>query len=137
MFDDDGGDSSSSSTTTTECSFIESIRKGTYNEKGEIYVDSSIYYGEKVNIEVTARQQAGLIISIFICVGLGIYSCYLHHSITNLLIKSLSHSHLLPPSRHRARGRRGGSNGRSSSGRRGTANRDEDDDWDRAVGVQA
>jgi hypothetical protein len=136
--DDDGGDSSSSSSssTTTECSFIESVRKGTYNEKGEIYVDSSIY-GEKVSMEVTAPQQAGLIISIFLCVGLGVYSCYLHHSITNLLIKSLSHSHLLPPSRHRTRGKRSGSSGRSSSGRRGTNHRDEDDDWDQSVGVPA
>lgn len=140
MFDDDGADgsSSSSSATTTECSFIESVRKGTYNSKGEIYVDSSIY-GEKVNMEVTAPQQAGLIISIFLCVGLGVYSCYLHHSITNLLIKSLSHSHLLPPSRHRTRGKRSGSSsGRSSSGRRGTANNhDDDDDWDHSVGVPA
>jgi hypothetical protein len=115
--------------TSTECSFIESVLTGTYNEKGEIYVDSSLY-GEHVKTEVTNAQQAGIAVAIILCVGLGIYSCYLHHSITNLLIKSLSHSHLLPPSRHRNRGQtRSGSNGRAEPIAKA------EDDWDRTVGA--
>mmetsp|Transcript_37880 Transcript_37880/g.43262 ORF Transcript_37880/g.43262 Transcript_37880/m.43262 type:complete len:536 (-) Transcript_37880:205-1812(-) len=114
------------------CSFIESLQSGTYNSNGEIYFDTSLY-GEKVKEEASAPQMAGLVISVVLCVGLGLYSCYLHHSITNLLIKSLSHSHLLPPSRHRNRSK---SRGRSSSGsRKGTSDKDEED-WDHSVGNQ-
>jgi len=111
------------------CSFIESLQSGTYNSKGEIYVDTSMY-GGMVNEEISSPQMAGLVVSVFLCVGLGLYSCYLHHSITNLLIKSLSHSHLLPPSRHRNRSRSRSSN-RGGSNRKGTV--DKDDDWDHSV----
>mmetsp|Transcript_3456 Transcript_3456/g.5259 ORF Transcript_3456/g.5259 Transcript_3456/m.5259 type:complete len:491 (+) Transcript_3456:34-1506(+) len=114
IFDDDDD-------TSVSCSFIDSLQSGTYNSKGEIYMDSNS--GDYVQQEITPGQMAGLAISILICVGLGIYSCYLHHSITNLLIKSLSHSHLLPPSRHRHRKSRVG------RGRKG-----DDDDWDHTVG---
>ena len=106
MYQFDQSYDTSSNKATQECSFIESVRVGTYNQKGEIYVDSALY-GDRTKMEVTSAQQAGLAISILLCVILGVYSCYLHHSITNLLIKSLSHSHLLPPSRHRNRNRAG------------------------------
>lgn len=124
MYQFDSSYDTSSSKATQECSFIESVRLGTYNQKGEIYVDSSLY-GENYKMEVTPAQQAGLAVSVLVCVLLGVYSCYLHHSITNLLIKSLSHSHLLPPSRHRSRNR---------SGRKQDLAATEDDgDWDHSV----
>jgi hypothetical protein len=126
MYQFDGNYDSSSSKATQECSFIESVRLGTYNQKGEIYVDSSLY-GENYKMEVTSAQQAGLAVSVLVCVILGVYSCYLHHSITNLLIKSLSHSHLLPPSRHRNRNR---------SGRKqevAVPAPEDDGDWDQSV----
>lgn len=129
VFDDEdnnNNDGSSSSSTSIECSFIESVRYGTYNEKGEIYIDAT-RYGQKTQSEVTSAQTAGLCVSILLCVGLGIYSCYLHHSITNLLIKSLSHSHLLPPSRHRSRKQQ--SSGSTTKNKRVTPS-----DWDDTVG---
>uniref|UniRef100_A0A7S1VDP4 Uncharacterized protein n=1 Tax=Grammatophora oceanica TaxID=210454 RepID=A0A7S1VDP4_9STRA len=130
LFGDDG-----SSDHKTECSFIESVRFGTYNDKGEIYMDGS-QYGESVKPEVTVGQKWGLAVSILLCVALAVYSCYLHHSITNLLIKSLSHSHLLPPSRHRAArsrsksSRKGGGNGNSVRTKTSKV-----DDWDHSVGA--
>lgn len=110
------------SSDSTECSFIESLRFGTYNEKGEIYVNNAEY----TEREVTDSQKIGLIAVSAFCVILGIYSCYLHHAITNLLIQSLSQSQLLPPSRHRAP--RGGS--RRSS-------KKSPDDWDHSVSTYA
>jgi hypothetical protein len=113
---------------STECSFIESVRFGTYNEKGDIYASNS-EFGEGVKSEVTNGQMTGLSIGVLLCCSLALYACYLHHSITNLLIKSLSHSHLLPPSRHRTRSmnKRRGSSG-STRGRRVT--HDPEEDWD-------
>jgi hypothetical protein len=126
MYQFDANYDASSSKASQECSFIESVRVGTYNQKGEIYVDSSLY-GENYKMEVTTAQQAGLAVSILVCVVLGVYSCFLHHSITNLLIKSLSHSHLLPPSRHRSRNR-------SRTGRKQDVPRtDDDSDWDHSA----
>jgi hypothetical protein len=137
MYQFDPNYDTSSNRATQECAFIESVRIGTYNQKGEIYVESSSYggNGEKggVKMEVTPAQQAGLSISILLCVVLGVYSCYLHHSITNLLIKSLSHSHLLPPSRHRSRRKQqnhSSASATSPANTRGGA----DDDWDHSVG---
>lgn len=113
---------------STECSFIESIRSGTYNSQGEVYVSSS-ELGFGASNEVTDAQKAGLVMSIVLCCTLAMYACYLHHSITNLLIKSLSHSHLLPPSRHRNRSRkRSGSS--SSRGRRAQVAVNSEEDWD-------
>jgi len=113
---------------STECSFIESIRSGTYNSQGEVYVSSS-ELGFGASNEVTDAQKAGLVISIVLCCALAMYACYLHHSITNLLIKSLSHSHLLPPSRHRNRSRRR-SGSSSSRGRRAQVAVNSEEDWD-------
>ena len=98
----------------TECSFIESINFGTYDVNGAVSTTDSDY-GNNIHSVVTPLQKAFLVISIFACFLLGVYSCYLHHSITNLLIKSLSHSTLLPPVKRRSRNSnsRGGSRGRS------------------------
>lgn len=125
LFDD------SSSDHRTECSFIESVRFGTYNDKGEIYVSKS-EFGDNVKSEVTQGQQGGLAIGILICCSLALYACYLHHSITNLLIKSLSHSHLLPPSRHRHRSK--GKRSSSSNSSRGRQISRTDEDWDQNTG---
>jgi len=82
----------------TDCSFIESVRFGTYDADGQIYFNN--IFGAN-NREVTDTQKWLLAISLAICTLLAVYSCYLHHAITNLLIKSLSHTDLLPPSRFR------------------------------------
>lgn len=76
-------------------------------------------YGYNIDPQVTPFQKAFLAISIIACFALGVYSCYLHHSITNLLIKSLSHSTLLPPVKRRSRNSnsRAGSRAGSSRGR--------------------
>lgn len=104
---------------TTECSFIESVRFGTYDTSGQFATDSM----SKVKQTVTRGQLIALGVSVVVCVILAIYACYLHHAMTNLLIYSLSHSHLLPPSRHRSR---------QSRGR--TRQRDYEDDWDQMGG---
>ena len=132
LFDDYSGSDS------LECSFIESVRFGTYNEKGEIYIDSA-QFGDSVKTEVTGAQKFGIVTSLAIVVVLAVYSCYLHHSITNLLIKSLSHSHLLPPSRHRSRSKGGSVRRRGGSGGsvRGRVRGDDGGDWDRTAGAPA
>lgn len=94
---------------STQCSFIESIRFGTYDADGQLYNEGT--FG--VNRQVTEAQKYLVAVSLVICALLAVYSCYLHHAITNLLIKSLSHTDLLPPTRHRRR------SGGSSSRRRG------------------
>lgn len=85
---------------STECSYIESLRYGTYDSKGKL---SSANGMIDWDTKVSKAQLLGLIFtSLFVVVFL-IYACYLHHSMTNLLIKSLSHRELLPPSRHAKR----------------------------------
>mmetsp|Transcript_34777 Transcript_34777/g.37644 ORF Transcript_34777/g.37644 Transcript_34777/m.37644 type:complete len:560 (-) Transcript_34777:14-1693(-) len=91
----------------TDCSFIESIRSGTYDVDGQLYVNT--VFGVSTR-KITDTQKWLLVVSVAICFLLATYSCYLHHAITNLLIKSLSHTDLLPPSRFHRR--------RSSSGNR-------------------
>ena len=128
LFGDEGTDS-------TECSFVESIRYGTYDESGKLYLEGSMFGG--ASREASEGQKFGLAITIAMCSFLAIYSCYLHHSITNLLIKSLSHSDLLPPSRHKA-SVRGRSSSRAKSKRGGRTQKrvHEEDDWD-MVGTPA
>jgi len=129
------------SSDSTECSFIESIRFGTYDSNGEIAVKAS----DDAEEVVTDLQKLGLVGSAFICAVFVVYACYLHHSMTNLLIKSLSHRELLPPSRHsrrrspnhapKGRGRRSRSKG-SKSSRRGDDD-DDDDEWDRSKSLRS
>jgi len=118
---------------STECSFIESIRFGTYDSNGEI----TLYPAQDSPEMVTDFQKIGLVGSAIICGLLVMYSCFLHHSMTNLLIKSLSHRELLPPSRHGKRRtplavstskRLPRTKGSSRSGRSRVG--DEEDDWD-------
>ena len=101
-----------SSADTEQCSFMESVRFGTYDADGQIYVASTITRSSR---KVTTSQKWLLVLSMTICGILAIYSCYLHHAITNLLIKSLSHTDLLPPSKkYRSRSR----SNRRKTGRR-------------------
>lgn len=106
-----------------ECNYIDSLRSGTYDSEGKLY--SEEVAGE-FNRKVTETQKWLLGVVMAVCGLLAVYSCYLHHAITNLLIKSLSHTDLLPPSRHRRRSS-------SASRRRGRRSRkpvDEDEDDD-------
>jgi hypothetical protein len=114
LFDGDVMDDSA------ECSFIEALRFGTYNEKGEIYTT-----GDASNVvrEVTPGQKVGMIVLAVVCLGLGVYSCYLHHAITNMLINTLSETQLMPPSKHRTPKRR-------------NRTKQEEGDWDMTVGGQ-
>lgn len=118
---------------SSECSFIESIRFGVYDKYGAFAATSS--YGANGSGEVSVGQLIALGIALVFCVFFIIYACYLHHSMTNLLIKSLSHRELLPPSRHKSTR----SNSKSSSSRRmGGGNSsskklkqvDDEPDWD-------
>jgi hypothetical protein len=84
----------------TECSFIESLRFGAYDETGQ-FMSSNV--GSSWSYTPTVGQKVMLGLSIALSVIFVIYSCYLHHAMTNLLIKSLSHRELLPPSRQRQR----------------------------------
>jgi hypothetical protein len=84
---------------TTECAYIESIRDGTYDEEGTILLKSFGFAGE----QITTAQKMLLAFFVSLSLGLTIYACYMHHAMTNLLIKSLSHRELLPPSRHASR----------------------------------
>lgn len=109
----------------TECSFIESINFGTYDVNGAVSTTDSDF-GYNVQSQVTPFQKAFLVISIVACFALGVYSCYLHHSITNLLIKSLSHSTLLPPVKRRSRGGNSRSSSRGSRSRAISRDADEE-----------
>lgn len=87
-----------------DCSFIESIRSGTYEVDGQLHVDSM--FGVNSLRIVTQNQKLILLVTLLVCLLLAIYACYLHHSITTTLIKSLAHSDLIPPSKyHRRRSR--------------------------------
>jgi len=89
-YNDDGGSNYYSNVTDEEvqCDFIESIRQGTYDSYGQIYMKSS----QQSNQEgiVTTGQTVSLVVLSVICFGLALYSCFLHHEMTNLLLKSLS-----------------------------------------------
>jgi len=114
-----------------ECTFIESIRFGSYDSDGNFASSNTFGSNSSWDAQVTIAQKALLGISISICCIFVIYACYLHHSMTNLLIKSLSHRELLPPSRSSNRRSpsktRGG--GRSGSSKR-SGKIDSDPDWD-------
>ena len=121
LFDGEENDS-------TECSYIESMRFGTYDETGKL---SSATNGVTwTSAEVSTSQNIMLSISIALCLALIVYSCYLHHAMTNLLIKSLSHRELLPPSRHNRHSSRR-SQKQLLSHKDGVNNSDGSDDWEK------
>jgi hypothetical protein len=106
---------------STECSFIESIRFGTYDESGQFAGATST---SSKKAEVTIDQEVMLGIAIGLVVFFVIYACYIHHSMTNLLIKSLSHRELLPPNK----GRKSPGRSRSAKGQRSKGG--DEPDWD-------
>jgi hypothetical protein len=106
----------------SDCSFIESLRFGAYDEAGQL---TSFLDGSSWSYAPTTEQNVLLGVSIALSVIFIIYACYLHHAMTNLLIKSLSHRELLPPSRHSSR--RAPTKGRRSSGGRSRKVGDEGD----------
>lgn len=99
-----------------ECNFIESIRFGTYDEEGKV----AMFSNSNSTLQVSATQKVMIALSCFICFLFIIYAYYLHHQMTNLLMKSLSHRELLPP------GRRSKKVSQSRESKKLTA----DDDWD-------
>lgn len=109
-----------------ECSYIESIRFGTYDETGKLSA-STVTNGVTWTTEISIDQKIMLIFSVSICIILVFSACYIHHSMTNLLIKSLSHRELLPPSRHRSHSK----SRRPGSTRAGSARHNNEDDWER------
>ena len=113
--------SDSNSSDSSACSYIDSLRLGTYDEQGRWST------GGSATQEMTSSQKWGLSLSLLLCAVLSVYSCYLHHSITNLLIRSLSHTDLLPPP---SRSRRGSYRQRTRSSRRQTESSSEESDWD-------
>jgi hypothetical protein len=93
---------------SSECNYIDSLRYGSYDSKGNLATSSASY--SSWSAPATVSQQSALGVIIGICLLFIIYACYIHHSMTNLLIKSMSHRELLPPSRSkrsRSRGSRG------------------------------
>jgi hypothetical protein len=77
------------------CNFIDNIVSGTYDESGDIIIDSSKYNisdwrnkDQYINVlhaaqkEVTGGQVAGLVLSILGCSFLCMYACVLHSSLT-------------------------------------------------------
>lgn len=113
----------------TACSYIESLRFGTYDEEGRLYNEA---VGSSTNRQMTSGQKWGLFLSLLLCAVLALYSCYLHHSITNLLIRSLTHTDLLPSSRSRQQSIAR----RSQSSRRHFSDEDEED-WEQVARVKS
>jgi hypothetical protein len=126
LFDGEVSDSS-------ECSFIETIRFGTYDDKGQVSFASANNGGW--TSEVSVLQKIMLTFSIATCVVFVIYACYLHHAMTNLLIKSLSHRELLPPSRHKRRATPGVSNRGNRLLPEGVDNESANGDWQNPLKV--
>ena len=98
---------------STECSYIDSLRNGAYDQYGQFSMKAG--GGSSWDASVTTAQAAILGVSVAMCIVFIISACYLHHSMTNLLLKSLSHRELLPrKGRSRSRTSREGSGRRSS-----------------------
>lgn len=71
------------------CSFIGSIRNGAFNKEGLFGVKSS---GDG---PVTRSQITAIVCIGVLCTLMAIYSCWLHHEMTNLLLKSLAQKNLM------------------------------------------
>ena len=71
------------------CSFAQSIRNGVYNKEGQFGVWSS--FGGPV----TTSQIIALVCIGVLCIILTLYSCWIHHQMTNLLLTSLAQKNLM------------------------------------------
>jgi hypothetical protein len=99
---------------STECNYIDSLRNGAYDQYGQFSAKAG--GGSSWDASVTTTQAVILGVSIAMCIVFIIFACYLHHSMTNLLLKSLSHRELLPrKARSRSRTSREGISSRRSS----------------------
>jgi len=96
--DDDGGSDSDVS-----CSFVESVRYGTYDSEGQIAINAS---GRSQPGEVTPGQVFSLVMLTLVITGLSLYSCFLHHSITNFLLTKLTYQGALLPGNMKLRSSR-------------------------------
>jgi hypothetical protein len=121
----DGEYSTYDSSREAECAFIEGLRFGAYDENGLMASSNSV---SGWTYAPSTSQKVMLGLSIVMCVGFVVYACYLHHAMTNLLIKSLSHRELLPPSRHRSHSK----NNRSQRGRSVSASK-KGGDWNESA----
>lgn len=118
MYDLFDGESDQSS----ECTFIEGIRFGAYDSSGSL---STVQSSSVWNAEASSMQTIMVAISLGTVIFFIVYACYLHHAMTNLLIKSLSHRELLPASRQQRR-RQAGDNSVATAKRRPS---NDSDDW--------
>jgi len=89
---------------STVCEFSKSILNDAFNSNGSISsVSASSTTSTRFSRRVTAPQITLLVLGTILCMGLSLYACYLHHEITNLLLKQLSmRGKLLPKPRKRA-----------------------------------
>ena len=86
--DDNTDDATMALQNEVQCSFIESIRYGTYDKYGQIYVNMFQSSNQEAK-EVTTGQKIMLGILSSVCIGLTAYSCMIHQEMMNLLLKSL------------------------------------------------
>lgn len=106
---------------SSECTFIEGIRFGAYDSSGSL---STAHSSSVWNAEASNMQTIMVFISLGTVIFFIVYACYLHHAMTNLLIKSLSHRELLPASRQHRR-RQTGDNSVVTGKRRPSADLDD------------
>lgn len=74
----------------TTCAFVEAIRDSVYDKAGNFNVNSSEGWGT-----MTPKHVALLSVLIILCSCLALYSCYIHHEMTNLLLKSFAQKNLM------------------------------------------
>jgi hypothetical protein len=78
------------------CEYTNSILNDAFDSTGSISSattnksSSASSSGSSSSRKVTAPQLSLLLLGSMLCLGLSLYSCYLHHEITNLLLKQLS-----------------------------------------------
>lgn len=99
-------DGNDQATSEVNCAFIESIRYGTYDSNGQIYISG--YSSDKGSYQqtVTPFQTGALVLLSSVCFFLAMYSCVLHHEITNTLLKSFNIG-LISPGKVKSRSKSG------------------------------
>jgi len=127
--DDNTDDATMALQNEVQCSFIESIRYGTYDKYGHIYVNMFQSSNQEAK-EVTTGQKIMLGILSSVCIGLTAYSCMIHQEMMNLLLKSLRTG--LIESKKRWVRRRG--HGGSSSSRREQEQESDDSSYESGSG---
>ena len=73
---------------TTACNFIDNVARGSYNERGRVYLDQKSYnmqqgYHTEPTVQVSASQTFWLTALILGCVGMAGFALRLHRSIIN------------------------------------------------------